>query len=79
MVANFKEFLSYKCILFLAPGGCLQFHQSPHGRVTSFNSGANDGHLSANIIGLNYGVCVRRERGFCAIRVHTLKFLKLYY
>lgn len=53
-----------------APGGCLQYHRGVRGRITSFNYG-EDGELP-NINRLNYGVCVRREKGFCAIQVSFL-------
>lgn len=53
-------------LLTLAPGGCVQYHHGIAGRITSFNY--VDG-AESNMNKLNYGVCVRKEKGFCAIQV----------
>ena len=50
-----------------APGGCLQHLRGISGRITSFNYVEGE---DSNINKLNYGVCVRKEKGFCAIQVN---------
>jgi len=55
-----------RCIWFAAPGGCLQYYTGTVGRMISLNYWEN---APSNINNLNYGICVRREKGFCAIQV----------
>ncbi|CAB3225430.1 unnamed protein product [Arctia plantaginis] len=60
----------------LAPNGCLQYYRGITGTIQGFNygTGANTA-LSASLVtgtrqiaNLNYGICIRMEAGYCAIR-----------
>ncbi|GAB6021617.1 hypothetical protein CHUAL_004202 [Chamberlinius hualienensis] len=51
----------------IAPSGCFQYYTGPSGSLRTFNYDAPDefrGYQS----GLSYGICLRRESGFCGIK-----------
>jgi len=49
--------------------GCDQFHTGTSGTITSFNYFNTDATRQVHLAGLDYTVCVRREKGHCCIRL----------
>ena len=56
----------------LAPAGCLQYFTGRNGEVSSFNFEHNKRVGIKTIKGLNYGVCFRKENGFCSLKVEPV-------
>lgn len=55
-----------------APAGCLQYFTGRSGSVSSFNFEHNKNVGIKTIKGLNYGVCFRKEDGFCSLKVEPV-------
>jgi len=51
----------------IAPSGCFLYYTGASGSFRSFNYDANEEHKGYQM-GMNYGICIRRESGFCGIK-----------
>ena len=48
--------------------GCYQYYTGVSGTLTSFNFNNPDSTRQVHLAGLDYTICVRREKGHCCIR-----------
>lgn len=55
---------------FAAPSGCFLYYKGPSGSLRSFNYDAPDEYRGYQS-GFNYGICLRRESGFCGVRYNV--------
>jgi len=50
--------------IYKAPLGCLQYHYSTRGRLTTFNFDGSNGHLASQ----RYNICLKHNKGFCCVK-----------
>ena len=60
---NHIIFQSLRKAFFRAPEGCLQYHTSLSGSLTSFN------WPTTMLAAIQYTICVRHDDGYCGVQV----------